>query len=381
MYSLFGKYNIICLQRYPHIDEDQQGVTIDIFRLFSFTGDGSPAGKYRSFLNLTVTLVDEPLPKRAPVLLATSASKENYENLSSILQTVNDSIKEIQANGIVINGVLTRFEFYLGGDYKFLLTVLGMNSANAKFACIYCESDNGSYWKRGGGKRRATLNVGKYGVKRANLLDSIPLSNVVFCYLHLFLRTSDKILLIIRREIPEKHVAAFVEHLRNVITCRGKITAANGVVEFSCLDSADRRRILKELCEGDSLLKFIGEARGAQLRCFLSAYQKLIFSAKNCDDSATLDQMCGTFLQMFVALFQTSMVTPYLHILGHHCHEVAGRVGKIGTFEQQSEEKLNHIVTSTYFSSTNYKQAPRQIIFKRARVLNHILGNGSDVNR
>ena len=29
-------------------------------------------------------------------------------------------------------------ELYLGGDYKFLLMVLGMNAAMAKYACLFC---------------------------------------------------------------------------------------------------------------------------------------------------------------------------------------------------------------------------------------------------
>lgn len=29
-------------------------------------------------------------------------------------------------------------ELYLGGDYKFLLMVLGMNAAMAKYACVFC---------------------------------------------------------------------------------------------------------------------------------------------------------------------------------------------------------------------------------------------------
>ncbi|XP_043226477.1 uncharacterized protein LOC122383785 [Amphibalanus amphitrite] len=58
-------------------------------------GDGAPAGKYRSFVNITVTLIDEDQPKRTPILLATSAIRENYENLAVILHPINHSVKKL----------------------------------------------------------------------------------------------------------------------------------------------------------------------------------------------------------------------------------------------------------------------------------------------
>ena len=86
--------------------------------------------------------MDEPLPKRTPVLLATSSVKENYENLAPIIQPINESIRDVTKHGVMIVGERISFEFFLGGDYKFLLCVTGMNASNAKFACIYCDCPN-----------------------------------------------------------------------------------------------------------------------------------------------------------------------------------------------------------------------------------------------
>ena len=38
-------------------------------------------------------------------------------------------------------------EFYVGGDYKFLLCVGGLNAASAGFACIYCYTHSTHRWE------------------------------------------------------------------------------------------------------------------------------------------------------------------------------------------------------------------------------------------
>ena len=32
-------------------------------------------------------------------------------------------------------------EIFLGGDWKFLLTMMGLNAANSKYTCLYCKID------------------------------------------------------------------------------------------------------------------------------------------------------------------------------------------------------------------------------------------------
>ena len=52
---------------------------------------------------------------------------------------------------------------------------------------------------------------------RDNLFDAIPLSRIVTEELHLFLRTTDKLFVLIRREVSETQAETFVEHMRGVI--------------------------------------------------------------------------------------------------------------------------------------------------------------------
>ena len=165
------------------------------------------------------------------------------------------------------------------------------------------------------GKARPGLSPDQPGVSRENLLPAIPLHRIVIDELHMYLRTSDKLLLSIRREIPEQRVHEFVDVIQSKITCRGKITARDGKVEFSNLDKADRHQIISFLCSSSCLLDFLGRQRGVQLRLLLLKYVKVMDLALSSVDINDLRCEIATFLKMFMSVFQSSMITPYFHIL------------------------------------------------------------------
>ena len=79
---------------------------------------------------------------------------------------------------------------------------------------------------------------------RDNLFPAIPADRVVVDVLHLFLRTSDKLFMLICREVPDETLREFVDGLRKNISCRGKIVFSDGKVDFRNLDSNDRRKII-----------------------------------------------------------------------------------------------------------------------------------------
>ena len=93
------------------------------------------------------------------------------------------------------------------------------------------------------------------------------------------------------------------------------------------------------------------------------------------EDTSRIREVIERFMNGFLKVFQSQAVTPYLHMLAHHATDIVHRVGRLGTFEQQAEEKLNHAVTSTYFSVTNYHGSEKQIVQRRARVLKHVLAS------
>lgn len=77
--------------------------------------------------------------------LAIVSSDEKYHTIKECFCTIFYQINNLlsQSNGNIVYETKSkkkfRLEIFLGGDMKFLLTVLGMNAANANFACLYCK--------------------------------------------------------------------------------------------------------------------------------------------------------------------------------------------------------------------------------------------------
>ena len=58
-----------------------------------------------------------------------------------------------------------------------------------------------------------------------NLKEAIAPGHIVTNELHLFIRTNDEMLLVIRRDVSEAPAEAFVGNMRGVISCRDKIVS------------------------------------------------------------------------------------------------------------------------------------------------------------
>lgn len=185
----------------------------------------------------------------------------------------------------------------------------------------------------------------------------------------MYLRVSDKILLLIRRKISDREVDAFVEELRQNISCRGKIYAKDGKVEFANLDCNDRQRIIEFLCSSDLLVRHLGKKRGTEVKLLLAKLAKTMAVFHTSSDPDEIRSNSMTFLKMFLLLFQSSNVTPYIHMMAHHGHQIASRVGCLNDFTQQHVEKLNHFATSTFFTCTNFKDGVRQTMLQHGRRL------------
>ena len=60
------------------------------------------------------------------------------------------------------------------------------------------------------------------------------------------------------------------------------------------------------------------------------------------------------WLKLFLEVYQTKHVTPYMHTLVYHVPEFIGLYGCLAPFSQQGLEWLNDSLTKDYFRSTNH---------------------------
>lgn len=103
------------------------------------SGDGTKIGKRLHVIVFTFTLLDENQATSAAGnhILAVFKQPESYDYLKLALV---DIIREVEhLREIKVDGVTFKIMYYLGGDWKFLAVVTGIDAASSDYACIWCK--------------------------------------------------------------------------------------------------------------------------------------------------------------------------------------------------------------------------------------------------
>lgn len=180
------------------------------------SGDGTNIGKRISVVNITFTILNEKtlaMSERGNYILAVLRTTESYDTLA---ESLSDIVKEMQdLKDISVDNETFYFEYFLGGDWKFLACVCGIGAANADYACIWCKCarldrcDTTKHWSildPDNGTRTVNeieqyARSRKFNCKSKPIFPFIPLSHVVIDTLHLFLRVSDNLIGHLIREL------------------------------------------------------------------------------------------------------------------------------------------------------------------------------------
>ncbi len=65
---------------------------------------------------------------------------EKYEILHIVLEHLIVELRKLKEEGLEDNqGIKWKVELYFSSDWKFLVICLGMNAANSKYFCSWCE--------------------------------------------------------------------------------------------------------------------------------------------------------------------------------------------------------------------------------------------------
>ena len=93
------------------------------------------------------SLCDDALTAAGNHTFAAVKCSEGYDSLKDALEPVLAEMNELIKEGeIVVDGVTIKLDIKLGSDMKFMLIVLGLNAANSKYACMWCEVPNSNRW-------------------------------------------------------------------------------------------------------------------------------------------------------------------------------------------------------------------------------------------
>ena len=130
---------------------------------------------------------------------------ESYGAMKMCLQDIAHDVS--QHTTITVCELTFDIEYFIGGDWKFLAMITGIDSASSTYACIWCKCpainryDTTMSWSildREQGARTIEENktiaqskTKQFNVTNEPIFDSIPLTRVVVDNLHMFLRVAD----------------------------------------------------------------------------------------------------------------------------------------------------------------------------------------------
>lgn len=194
-------------------------------RLHFFKSDsdfiiGTRVAKLRYHVNFLLTLLDDFENTQSsfhthPVLIYEGG--EDYDLIKAQASDLVNEIKDLEENGIRLLGQTFRVSVCYGGDLKFLLTVLGLDSASCNHSCPFCVVHKSERHKvRQSFPLRKLSEIAmkakenprsqtKYNCSNEPLFPFAPDDEVIHKYvpdiLHYFLRAGERIVLLFVNEL------------------------------------------------------------------------------------------------------------------------------------------------------------------------------------
>ena len=284
----------------------------------------------------------------------------------------------------------------------------GIDSASSTYSCLWCKCSSSerydprrkwSLLDSSDGARTIEENVElcskrrqNYNVSHPPLFSFIPLKNVVIDNLHLFLRVADVLINLLITELKRQDSIEKVKTFNEFnaekychLDSYQKFVSSLGIPGFNFYIGRDSKQMKCRTLTGPEKLKVFSRIKIAELLPTLctrktTAIQHLwnkllelnqMFSKK--EEELTPDLISSVESQArqwgtdFIAVYQTSRVTPYIHALMNHVAEFMQLHGSILPFTQHGLEKYNDVVTKTYFRCTNHR-GEKEIMEKQNRM-------------
>ena len=101
------------------------------------------------------------------------------------------------------------------------------------------------------------------------------------------------------------------------------------------------------------------------MKNFLSIYNLLCSVNTGSQEIKEMDNL-------FLEVYQTKHVTPYMHTFAYHIPKFIFLHGSLAPFSQQGLERLNDTITKDYFRSTNHRDGALQSLLKKLNRLEEL---------
>lgn len=101
------------------------------------TGDGTNIGKHLHVVNFAITILEEGDRAHSAAgnhCIATFKESESYDAMKLCLTDIVEDVERLKTIRVLDHDF--SIEFYLGGDWKFLAMITGIDSATSTHACV-----------------------------------------------------------------------------------------------------------------------------------------------------------------------------------------------------------------------------------------------------
>ncbi|XP_077863939.1 uncharacterized protein LOC100367812 [Saccoglossus kowalevskii] len=370
-------------------NNDQRTIKVKI------SGDGAQMSRSANYNFLSFSILNRGnLVKSAQGnhTIACVKGKECYETIRDSFRDAITSVNEMVSNPtITIDGKSVDLDFYLGGDYKFILMVLGLKGATSNYACAWCYcskderhdmSKHNDFWNEPPHCRDLDSLIrlkGDFSIYQDPLFN-IPLKNVAVDELHLLLRIMD---ILIRAVVLECHeldlnekknsLKALLDAVNNKVHVTFSIWQKKGSAEldWTSLTGDSKKKLLKTLPE--YFEGFLRPETSATVKTIWQEFSKLYELMKSKPDYAMFQEKAKEWIRLFQSLstkctgYQKERITPYMHILAYHVPMMMKIHGDITLFTGQGVEKNNDEGRKVYFRRSNKADAPADILLSESR--------------
>ena len=114
------------------------------------SGDGARMSRTTNFMMFSFALLqtkESILSSKSNRTIAIVNCPEKYETMKTFLSSFFEEVNGLIDQGsISIDGNDMKLIFFLGDDMKFLLMIMGLNSATADYACLWCKIHKDDRW-------------------------------------------------------------------------------------------------------------------------------------------------------------------------------------------------------------------------------------------
>ena len=371
------------------------------------TGDGTQIARGLSVVNIAFTILEEgqlACSSSGNHTVAILKVAEDYDDLAAGLEDIINEATDLEV--LTVNEKVFKLQYFLGGDWKFLAVVCGLEAATSEYACIWCKCPKGKRWdmsltwsltdpEKGGRtveeitekSKLAKTSKSRFNCRKAPLFPFIPLERVVIDSLHLFLRISDVLINLLIRDLRTmdgiekltanksveslgKNIDTYVDFLNNVckIRFRWYVDKESKKLTWRDLTGPEKKRLFKNIAIPTMFPELQTKS---QLQLLWTEFFELVeILGKTACDAADFDRRAKAWVKSFTAIYQSKDVTPYIHAFSMHVSEFLKLYGNVVLFTQQGLEKLNDITTIHFQRSSNHKEADslRQLLEKRNRI-------------